>query len=262
MGQRFRSARLEAGLSQTELCRDVVSRNMLSQIESGSAKPSLSTLEILAERLHKPVGWFFGENAEDLSGRTQAEAAWTAYKSGNLTEAARILDSQKDLEKFQDISLLKAMVLLDLAEKAITEKRCPYASRLLSWARQDVQNFEDLRRRALLLQGKLEGQMAEPVCRELPSLDEELLLRARAALEEGNPDRAAHFLEAAEDRTSPRWALLRGKVYLNQGHCRSAVRWFHQAEQAYPQEVYPCLERCYRELEDYKQAYFYACKQK
>ena len=52
MGQRFRRARREAGLTQAQLCQGVVSRNMLSQIEGGTAKPSLSTLEILAERLH------------------------------------------------------------------------------------------------------------------------------------------------------------------------------------------------------------------
>lgn len=262
MGERFRSARLEAGLSQSQLCRDVVSRNMLSQIESGTAKPSLSTLEILAQRLGKPVGWFFGEDTEVLSGRSQAEAAWSAYKEGRLSEAARILNGRKDLQRFQDVALLKAMVLLDLTEQAIEEQRYPYARELLSWARQDVQAFPSLRRRALLLQGRLEGQKAEPLSRELPSLDQELMLRARAAMEMRDPDRAAQLLEAAEKHNDPNWALLRGRVYQAQGHYRSAVRLYHQAEQAFPQQVYPLLERCYRELEDFKQAYFYACKQK
>ena len=262
MGERFRRARLEAGLSQSQLCRDVVSRNMLSQIESGAAKPSLSTLEILAQRLGKPIGWFFGEDTEALSSRNQAEAAWSAYKGGRISEAARILNTRKDLGRFQDVSLLKAMVLLDLTEQAIAEKRYPYARELLSWARQDVQVFPSLRRRALLLQGRLENQKSEPLCRELPSLDPELILRARAAMEMQNPDRAAQLLEAAEKHNDPQWAMLRGQVYEAQGHFRSAVRLYHQAEQAFPQQVYPLLERCYRELEDFKQAYYYACKQK
>lgn len=262
MGERFRLARLEAGLSQSQLCRDVISRNMLSQIESGAAKPSLSTLEILAQRLHKPVGWFFGEDTEAFSGRSQAEAAWTAYKEGKISEAARILNSREDLERFQDVAVLKSMVLLDLTEQAIAEKRDPYARELLSWVRQDVQAFPTLRRRALLLQGCLEEEQAEPLCRELPSLDQELMLRARAALESGNPDRAAQLLEAAEKRNTPQWAMLRGQVYETQGHLRSAVRLYHQAETEYPRTVYPILERCYREMEDFKQAYFYACKQK
>jgi len=34
------------------------------------------------------------------------------------------------------------------------------------------------------------------------------------------------------------------------------------AEHVFPMETAAYLEQCYRELEDFKQAYFYACKQK
>ena len=43
---------------------------------------------------------------------------------------------------------------------------------------------------------------------------------------------------------------------------QNAVQYLRRAEEAYPQEVIPKLEACYRELGDYKQAYLYACKQK
>ena len=51
LGQRLRQARQAAGLSQRQLCGDTITRNMLSQIENGTARPSMQTLEILAERL-------------------------------------------------------------------------------------------------------------------------------------------------------------------------------------------------------------------
>ena len=262
MGQRFRSARLEAGLSQAELCRDLISRNMLSLIESGSAKPSLSTLQVLAERLKKPAGYFLGENAEDFSGRSEVDSAWKAYRAGNVQEAARILDGLQDGGSFQDIPVLKSLVLLDLSEKAISEKRYPYARELLLLARQEAGDLGDLKHRLLMLQSRLTGQAAEPIVRELDSLDEELLLRAEAALEKQDPDRAIRLLDAAEDQSAPGWALLRGRACLLQTHFRSAARWFHQAEQAYPRETAPYLEQCYRELEDFKQAYVYACRQR
>ena len=44
LGEKIRQARLEAGLSQRQLCGDTVTRNMLSQIENGSARPSMDTL--------------------------------------------------------------------------------------------------------------------------------------------------------------------------------------------------------------------------
>ena len=51
LGQLLKQARLEAGLTQRQLCGGKITRNMLSQIENGSAKPSMDTLRYLAERL-------------------------------------------------------------------------------------------------------------------------------------------------------------------------------------------------------------------
>ena len=41
LGEKLRQARMEAGLSQRQLCGDVITRNMLSQIENGAARPSM-----------------------------------------------------------------------------------------------------------------------------------------------------------------------------------------------------------------------------
>ena len=51
LGPRLKEARLEAGLSQRALCDGIVTRNMLSQIENGSARPSMDTLRQLSQRL-------------------------------------------------------------------------------------------------------------------------------------------------------------------------------------------------------------------
>lgn len=61
MGEKIRHARLAAGLSQRQLCEGVVTRNMLSQIENGSAKPSLATLQAFAQRLGQSVQYFLEE---------------------------------------------------------------------------------------------------------------------------------------------------------------------------------------------------------
>ena len=47
LGEKLRQARIEAGLSQRELCGEEITRNMLSLIENGSAKPSMNTLKYL-----------------------------------------------------------------------------------------------------------------------------------------------------------------------------------------------------------------------
>ena len=63
LGKRIRQARLEAGLSQRQLCGEQITRNMLSQIENGSARPSMDTLRYLAAQLGKPIGYFLEEQA-------------------------------------------------------------------------------------------------------------------------------------------------------------------------------------------------------
>ena len=61
LSQLLKQARLDAGLSQKALCGDRITRNMLSQIENGSAHPSMDTLRYLAGRLGKPVSYFLEE---------------------------------------------------------------------------------------------------------------------------------------------------------------------------------------------------------
>ena len=59
LGEKLRLARQEAGLSQRALCGGEITRNMLSQIEHGTARPSMKTLQYLATRLGKPVSTFW-----------------------------------------------------------------------------------------------------------------------------------------------------------------------------------------------------------
>lgn len=223
LGQRIREARLDAGLSQRQLCGEEITRNMLSLIENGAAKPSMQTLAYFARRLNKPLSYFLEEN-----GPQQSQLGRSVQLLG---DAARALEEQRDI---------LARQLLEQVES-----REP-----------------DILRRKLLLSARLPGADPAKICRELPSLDEELLLRAQAALEEGNNHRCAALLACAEDSANPAWALLMGRCCLAQKAYEAAAACFHRAEEASPQETAPLLEQCYRELGDFKQAYEYACRQK
>ena len=119
----------------------------------------------------------------------------------------------------------------------------------------------DISHRHLLLYARSNPRDVKILCRELPSLDEELMLRARAAMEQGDPARAAALLDAAENQASPEWNFLRGKVYIMADSFAAGAACLHKAEEVGP-EVYPLLEQCYRELGDFKRAYEYACRQR
>ena len=68
LGSRIKEARLAKKLTQAEVVGNFITRNMLSQIESGTAAPSIKTLTYLAEVLDLPIEQLIGaEEPGDLS---------------------------------------------------------------------------------------------------------------------------------------------------------------------------------------------------
>ena len=234
---------------------------MLSLIEHGSAKPSMETLKLLAARLGKPVSYFLDEEAITSPNQSVMESASRLYDRKEWEEAALVLEGYRAPDEVYDRQkdLLSVLIHLELAEAAIREERYPYALELLGKAdRKTAWCSEELKRRRLLLLGRVPGQQVSAM---LPSLDEELILRAKEAFAAGKLERAMHLLESAEEKNS-RWNFLRAQIWLKTGNFREAATCLHKAETDFPKETAPLLERCYRELEDFKRAYEYACKQK
>lgn len=91
LGEKLRQARLEAGLSQRALCGDVITRNMLSQIENGTARPSMATLQHLAAGLGKPVGYFLEEETVLSPNPQVMHQARQAYGQKQYAQVLQIL---------------------------------------------------------------------------------------------------------------------------------------------------------------------------
>ena len=262
LGQRLKAARQELGLSQRQLCGDVITRNMLSQIENGSARPSMDTLRYLAGELGKPLSFFLEEDAVTSPNQALMDQARRESEGKKVLEILaqyRAPDDVFDREK----ELLTRLATLNLAEESARAGKIIYAAGLLEALGPLVGGYcaEDLERRRLLLLARVKPQMVDGVCDALPSLDEELMLRAKSALNRGAVDRCGALLDAAENRDE-NWNFLRGQAYLAQKDYENALRCFQVAEAAYKNSIYPLMEQCAKELEDYKLAYEYACKQK
>ena len=134
LGEKIRQARQEAGLSQRQLCDGEITRNMLSQIEHGTAKPSMKTLTFLASRLGKPVGYFLDE----------------------------------DVPQLPDGRFLEAVALMEGAEAAIAQGKYPYARQLLQRAGEGLPPV--LERQRLLLLSNIPGENLVRIVAALPSL--------------------------------------------------------------------------------------------
>ena len=265
LGEKIRQARLEAGLSQRQLCGDVITRNMLSQIENGSARPSMDTLRFLAERLGKSVSFFLEEDAITSPNAQMIRDARLALDSERWEDILSLLKGFREPDELFDRErrYLTALATLELAEEGLKQGRTLYGRQLLEELELPGGSaYEGFRRRRLVLLGRCAPEKLGEICRQLPGLDGELILRARDALSRRNWARAEGLLEAAEDRTDPEWNVLRGEVYLARGAHGEAAACYLRAETVYPTQCRPKLELCYRELGDYRKAYEYACKQK
>ena len=262
LGEKIRQARLDAGLSQRQLCGDTITRNMLSLIESGRARPSMDTLGYLAARLGKSVSYFLEEQAVTSPNQQIMDNARGFYARREFRQALEMLESYRipdgvfDPERY----LLEALCCFSLAEQALAEGKNAYARSLLERAAVGEKSpyyHAALERQRCLLLYRAAPEKAGELAQRLPELTGELLLRGKAALDAGDAKACAGLLDAAQQRTEE-WFFLRGKAAMQMGDFAGAATFLHRAEARFG--CFSLLERCYRELEDYKMAYEYACK--
>lgn len=264
LGQRIREARLAAGLSQRQLCGDTITRNMLSQIENGSARPSMDTLRYLAARLEKSVSYFL-EEAAPSPNQSRMAAARAAYAAGAFSAA---LDCLREYQTPDDVFDAEALLLRSLSLIALAEQETdPAKARQLLAQAAEAGNCSpyytrELERRRLLCLARVAPETCVFIADTLKADDRELLLRARASLETGDAARCAAYLEAAADHNAPQWLLLRGDAAMQAQELPLAKQCYHLAEAAAPELACPKLEQYYLKQEDFKMAYHYACKQR
>lgn len=258
LGKKLRQARLESGLSQRQVCGDTITRNMLSLIENGGATPSLDTLTYLARQLNRPVSYFLDEQTLLTCNRQVMEQARRDFAEGDPAAVLAGLEQYQKPDPVYDMeqALLEALSCITLAEAAISEGKLPFAMRLLDQAelagKRTPYYTPELQRRRLLVLAQLTPTV-------LPADDRELLLRAQAALKQGDALRAAQYLDAAEEKETPHWNYLRGMAHRAQRQYPEAAVCLQKAMECDPKACTAALEECYREQGDYKQAYHYAC---
>ncbi len=132
IGTKLKQARLAAGLSQRQLCGDRLTRNMLSLIENGSARPSMDTLVYLAAQLHKPVSFFLQEETVSPN-RALLAAARAAYVAGEPAAALTELEKYEGPDPYFDperylLEALCSMALGRAAQAAEAAAQTPYCA--------------------------------------------------------------------------------------------------------------------------------------
>ena len=87
IGERLRSLRLAAGLTQTQVAGDRFSKEYISQIERGKTRPTAESIAWLATQLGVDPAFLGSGVSTDLRGRIEA----LLIRAEALTEAHRTL---------------------------------------------------------------------------------------------------------------------------------------------------------------------------
>ena len=116
LGKRIKEARLAKKMTQSEVVGDFITRNMLSQIESGSATPSVKTLEYLCKVLEiEPNTLLPDEN--DSKNAPDAEGYISIRKEFINKNYKAVIEYGTDDEFSDEICALKAKACLMVARE-------------------------------------------------------------------------------------------------------------------------------------------------
>lgn len=254
IGQRILAARQAAGLSQRQLAGESITRNMLSAMEHDKARPSLDTLQYLSEKLGRPVGWFLGEDTPAaVKGYDLLKQARKAYDGKGYRECLNLLEQIPDGEVLErEVSLLKVLATLCLAEQAMEDGRMPYARKLLEKPMGENCPYftPELGRRLTInrCRAGLSGEIPE---------DGSLMLRAETALKEQQYSDARRYLDALDARDD-HWNYLMGEALFGLEEYARAAQMYHRAEETMPGAVRGKLQLCYAAMKNFEKAYYYA----
>jgi len=127
IGDRIRTARTEAGLSQAQLGAPHFTRAYVSAIELGKVRPAMKSLEFMADKLGKPTSYFL-EDAE--SERRRLEMTATVARSNQLISEGKAADAIALLESLLKRAVTpseKATLQRSLGRAYTQEQRAPEA---------------------------------------------------------------------------------------------------------------------------------------
>lgn len=279
IGKRIRQLRLSKLMTQADLAGDQITRNMLCNIERGTALPSLATAMYLAGRLGVPVGLLLAEEGGEFPYRKMIEMPniRRAFAAGDFTGCLSLLHSSFPAERDDELSLLCAEAEFGAARNAFEEGRFRRAAaafdRGVTAAGQTVYDTDSLRARTAVYFRYLSGVSPTLSSDILP---ENEVAGARAfgdefceyfmaldALENGRDGEVAAYLTRQEKSLYA--ARIRALILMKKEEYQEAEEAL-EALLARPElsvgallyEIFGDLDLCCRKNDDYKRAYEFA----
>ena len=277
LGEKVRQLRLGLGMTQKDLAGDRITRNMLSQIESGAAQPSMKTLQYLAERL----GVSAASLMDPMDSASVLDAARRRLRAGDPEQAITLAEKAGGASEERRLLLAYAKYLL--CTDRLKDGRLDEAEALGRASLRDNEkslyysksmHFKLLTMLAICKVQK--GESADALIREATDVYTDgawesiyHILVSRNLMKQDQLREAEQELwkvTALPDRERSLFWITRGEIALRQGKAGDALASLKRAEETEVQgfglqkELYSLMETLYRETEDYQNAYLYASK--
>ncbi|MBR4320364.1 MAG: helix-turn-helix transcriptional regulator [Oscillospiraceae bacterium] len=136
LGKRLKTARLSRKMTQSEVAGTFITRNMLSLIESGSATPSMKTLEYLTEVLEIPMEKLLSDSWEESSEIPDFQTLKNAKKLLTDKQYVQILENIKAEGLFTDeLHAIRSIAHLETAELLSESGQAELLQKALNHAR-------------------------------------------------------------------------------------------------------------------------------
>ncbi len=130
LGKKIKEARIARKMTQSEVVGDFITRNMLSQIESGSATPSIKTLEYLSRVLDVPLFQLMPDQIEQKEDPLVALEKAKRLLAKGAYEKVIELEKEYPKELFDEFSAIFSYACLRLAKQSLFSENYQEAARL------------------------------------------------------------------------------------------------------------------------------------
>ncbi len=283
LGKKIRALRLQKKMTQKEVVGDFITRNMLSQIESGAATPSMRTLEYLARVLDVPMFYLMEDEPKDRTiPVSMLQKAKRAYRGGDYD--ACLVSLQQVKEPFlEEANALKAKANLKKAQKLLQVGEFQQAKELAEEAvklnDQSIYGARSVKADAYLCMDEATDEGRDYYLQYRSALETPYsnahvsMINAEMYLNQGKVEQARITLDALSGGDydhcmldAGRVRLLQARVAMAGGQWKEGLSLCREAEGLWEQSphhaqrglLYQCMEKCAMELNDYKSAHHYA----
>ena len=269
IGKKIKDIRRQKKITQAELAKDIITRNMLSQIENGKATPSIPTLVHIADTLEVPVEYLISEddNLFDFTRKSFVEKLKKAYAAKKYSDCIYIWESSQN-QSDDEISLIMAYSYLEYGSILLSNGNLESAESMLKksleFAERTIYNTHDIKARISIFSA-IAKNVQSP---KLEFNEDEYISESNDSV---YSDLYNYLIENKDHKykNSIMQRHLKAKELMRSFHYTKATEILTEIEAdraRYPVDsyilfsIYNDLEYCAKELSNFEDAYKYSSK--